>query len=366
MKILIVGAGFAGSTCARVLADKGYNIKVIDIRNHIGGNAYDYFDSNGVLVHKYGPHIFHTNSEKVFKFLSRFTEWRFYEHRVLSEVNGKLYPIPINRTTLSMVTGQDMSELEAEKYLESKRIRFDYPKNSEEVVLNSVGKSLCEMFFSGYTRKQWSLELKDLSAGVASRIPTRTNDDDRYFTDCYQFMPNDGYTQLFIRMLEHPLIDVSLGIDFFDIKQELNFNHIIYTGPIDRYFNYCHGKLPYRSLKFSNKHIENCSSWQQAGTINYPNCHDYTRITEMKKITGQVCSGTSLVIEYPCDEGDPFYPIPRKENQELYKKYLEMSENEENVSFTGRLAEYKYYNMDQVVASALKLSHDLIKKFKNY
>lgn len=301
---------------------------VIDARDHIGGNAYDYIDEHGILVHKYGPHIFHTNSAKVFEFLSRFTQWRAYEHRVLSSVDGQLYPIPINRKTLSMVEGRELTEQEATEYIENNRIVIEHPKNSEQVVLNSVGPKLCEMFFSGYTRKQWGLELKDLGAGVAARIPTRTNDDDRYFTDKYQFMPRDGYTAMFKAMLYHQLIEVRLSIDYFAIKDNVEVEHTIYTGPIDKYFDCCYGKLPYRSLRFEHSHHENCESRQSVGTVNYPNDHQYTRITEMKKLTGQKCTGTSLITEYPSAEGDPYYPIPRKENQDIFRKYAEMAENE--------------------------------------
>jgi UDP-galactopyranose mutase len=356
MKILVVGAGFAGSTSARVLAETGHDVVIMDSRSHIGGNAYDYYDAHGILVHKYGPHIFHTNSSKVFEFLSRFTQWRTYEHRVLSSVEGQLYPIPINRKTLSMVEGRQLSESEAAQYLENNRIPIEHPKNSEQVVLNSVGPKLCEMFFSGYTRKQWALELKDLGSGVAARIPTRTNDDDRYFTDKYQFMPLDGYTAMFQAMLDHPSIEIMVGVDYFAVKDTISVDHTIYTGPIDKYFGSCHGPLPYRSLRFEHTHHENCESRQSVGTVNYPNDYEFTRITEMKKLTGQKSTGTSLITEYPSSEGDPYYPIPRQENQALYKKYAEMAEQEQRVSFTGRLAEYKYYNMDQVVASALALA----------
>jgi UDP-galactopyranose mutase len=364
MEILIVGAGFAGSTAARTLADAGHKVMILESRNHIAGNAYDYYDTNGILIHKYGPHIFHTNSDKVYTFLSRFTKWRSYEHRVLSEVNGVQYPFPINRKTLSMILDKEVTEEEAAQHYEDNRIKFDHPTNSEEVVLNSIGRKLCDMFYSGYTKKQWALELKHLSAGVAARIPTRTNDDDRYFTDKYQFMPYHGYTAMFQKMLDHPSIDVRLNNDYFSTKDNVKADYTIYTGPIDKYFNYCYGKLPYRSLIFEYRFVKNCASWQNSGTVNYPNENNYTRITEMKKLTGQEILDTSLLLEYPTENGDPFYPIPRKENQDLYKKYYDLSETEENVSFTGRLAEYKYYNMDQVVASALKLAENMIEKFK--
>lgn len=359
MKFLIVGAGFAGATAARVLADHGHKILIIDTRNHIGGNAYDYIDEHGVLVHKYGPHIFHTNSKKIFEFLSRFTEWRKYEHKVLASIKNMYYPIPVNRKTLSLVEGVDFSEKQAEEYFRNNRINYDHPKNSEEVVLNSVGPKLCEMFFSGYTRKQWGMDLKDLSAGVAARIPTRINDDDRYFSDQFQYMPVHGYTSMFERMLNHENIEIKLNTDYFSVKKLIDADHTIYTGPIDAYFDYVHGKLPYRSLRFVHEHHAEIDEWQAVGTVNYPNEHEFTRITEMKKLTGQKIKGTSIVKEYPVADGDPYYPVPKSENQEIYKKYAELIDKCQSVSFVGRLSEYKYYNMDQVVGSALAISENL-------
>ncbi len=361
--VLIVGAGFAGTTIARSLADWGHHCHVVDRRSHIGGNAYDCKDNAGVLIHPYGPHIFHTNSKRVFEFLSRFTDWRFYEHRVLAQVEGKLYPIPINRTTLNRLYGLDLTEEQAKEYLEKVREPRDPIRTSEDVVLSSVGKDLCEKFFRGYTRKQWGLDLSELSAGVAARIPTRTNDDDRYFTDTYQFMPAQGYGEMFRRMLDHPLITVELNTDFAQVRDRFPRAHVIYTGPIDAYFNHCHGKLPYRSLRFEHEHLPAVPQFQPVGTVNYPNDHAYTRITEFKHLTGQTHPGTSIVREYPQAEGDPYYPIPRPENEALYKKYAEMAEHESDVTFIGRLAQYRYYNMDQVVAAALKAAEDLLARW---
>jgi UDP-galactopyranose mutase len=358
-EILIVGAGFAGSVMARELAEAGYSVVLIDKRPHIGGNAYDRYDDAGVLIHPYGPHIFHTNSEKVFVWLSRFTEWRPYEHRVLAEVEGKLYPIPINRRTINALYGLDLDEAGIEHYLESVRIPRDTIRTSEDVVLNSVGSDLCDKFFRGYTRKQWGLDLNELSAGVASRIPTRCNDDDRYFTDTFQAMPKDGYTAMFERMLDHPNIQVRVHTDYADVKGTRQFAHTVYTGPIDAFFAFQYGKLPYRSLRFDHQHLTGIQRFQEVGTINYPNDHAYTRITEFKHLTGQVHKGTSIVREYPQAEGDPYYPVPRPENEALYQKYKTLAEEEHNVSFVGRLAQYRYYNMDQVVAVALKAARNL-------
>ncbi|MCL6558777.1 MAG: UDP-galactopyranose mutase [Firmicutes bacterium] len=362
--ILVVGAGFAGSVVAERLANAGKSVLVIDKRPHIGGNAYDETDANGVLIHIYGPHIFHTNSKYIFDYLSQFTEWRPYEHRVLAHVEGQLLPIPINRTTINKLYGLDLDETGVAAFLEKVR-ELRYPiLTSEDVVLNSVGRDLCEKFFRGYTRKQWGLDLSELSAEVAARIPTRTNDDDRYFTDTYQAMPKDGYTAMFKRMLNHPNIRVELGVDFKSIRNKVKLQHLVYTGPIDEYFDFRFGKLPYRSLRFEHEHI-GIKQFQPVGTVNYPNDHNYTRITEFKHLTGQEHIGTSILREYPQAEGDPYYPIPRPENEALYKRYKALAEEEANVTFVGRLAQYRYYNMDQVVAVALKAAEEILGSFQD-
>ncbi len=357
---LIVGAGYAGAVCARQLADAGKKVLVLDKRSHIGGNAYDEKDSHGVLIHPYGPHIFHTNSKKVFEYLSRFTAWRFYEHRVLAKVNNQYYPIPINRLTINQVFGLNLKEEEVEPFLDTKRIPKESVKTSEDVVLNSVGPELCEMFFRGYTKKQWDLDLSELSAGVASRIPTRKNDDDRYFSDTYQFMPADGYSAMFERILDSLNIDVELNVDFLANRNQWSYSKLIYTGPVDAFYDSCYGQLPYRSLSFEHQHLSDVECLQAVGTVNYPNEEKFTRITEFKHLTGQKVSGTSIVREYSKADGDPYYPVPNPNNEALYKKYQEMADCEPNVYFVGRLAQYRYYNMDQVVASALSLSEKLI------
>lgn len=358
---LVVGAGFAGAVCARQLADAGKTVLVIDKRPHIGGNAYDSVDAHGVLIHPYGPHIFHTNSKKVFEYLSRFTDWRFYEHRVLAVVNGEHYPLPINRTTINKLYGLNLDEKGVEAYLEQVREPREPVRTSEDVVLNSVGPDLCEKFFRGYTRKQWGMDLSELSAGVAARIPTRTNDDDRYFGDTFQFMPAQGYTAMFERMLAHPGITVRTGTALDDVRGQVQWGHMVYSGPIDAFFEYRFGKLPYRSLRFEHEHLAGAQQVQKVGTVNYPNDHDYTRITEFKHLTGQQCEGTSVVREYPQAEGDPYYPVPRPDNEALFKRYRELAEQTEGVTFVGRLAEYRYYNMDQVVGAALVAAEKLLK-----
>lgn len=351
--ILVIGAGFSGSVVAREIADAGFQVFIIDKREHIGGNAFDELDAQGLLIHRYGPHLFHTNSERVFKYLSRFTNWRPYEHRVLSMVNGKEYPFPINRNTLNHLYGLNLDEAGSKAFFENAREPRDPVHSSEDVVLNSVGRDLYEKFFLNYTRKQWGMEPSALKAGVAARIPVRTNTDDRYFTDSFQAIPLHGYTCMFENMLDHPNIRVELGVDFSQVRASGNFSHVVYTGPIDAYFDHCFGPLPYRSLRFEHEHVAETEWFQRVGTVNYPNDHAYTRITEFKHLTGQQHTGTSIVREYPQAEGDPYYPIPSDSSEALFKRYQELAEAETGVTFVGRLAEYRYYNMDQVVAAAL-------------
>lgn len=313
-------------------------------------------------MHRYGPHIFHTNGERIFEYLSKFTEWRPYEHRVLSTVDDVLYPFPINRDTLNLLYGLSLDERGAEEFFERAREPRDPVSTSEDVVLNSVGRDLYEKFFLNYTRKQWGLDPSQLKAGVAARIPTRTDTDDRYFTDRFQAMPRDGYTAMFLRMLDHPNITVELGVDFEQVRQQVGGRHVVYTGPIDAYFGHCFGKLPYRSLRFEHEHVDGVTQYQPVGTVNYPNDHAYTRITEFKHLTGQGHTGTSIVREYPQDDGDPYYPVPRTENEALFKRYEALADAEVDVTFVGRLAQYRYYNMDQVVGAALKAAENLVQR----
>ena len=359
-KVLIVGAGFAGCVSARILADSGSTCVIIERRDHVGGNAFDYKDEHGILVHRYGPHIFHTNSKKVFSFLSRFTDWHFYEHQVLASVENKLYPIPINQNTINSLYGLDLNEEEVQKYLESVKVSLEV-KTSEDVVLSSVGIDLCDKFFRGYTRKQWGLELRDLSPGVAARIPTRCNTDNRYFEDQYQFIPSPSYSKMFENMLDHKNIRLILGTKF-DKKlfSDSGFDHLIFTGPIDEYYDFKFGRLPYRSLSFDFKYFANCDSFQPVAQINYPNDFEFTRVTEFKKITGQRHSGTTLAYEFPQASGEPFYPIPTPDNAKQFSKYQGEAKDETCVTFIGRLAQYKYFNMDQVVGSAIAKVQALI------
>jgi len=352
---LIVGAGFAGSVLAeRLASQRGARVLLIDRRPHIGGNAYDEPNEAGILYHKYGPHIFHTNSDAVVDYLSQFTEWRPYEHRVRAVVRDKLVPIPINRTTLNELFGLALkTNEEAAQYLASRAEPVDEIKTSEDVVINAVGRELYELFFRGYTRKQWDLDPSELDKQVTARIPTRTNTDDRYFTDTFQAMPKDGYTAMFRRILDHPRIEVRTGVDFREVRDEVDYDHLIYTGPVDEYFDYRFGKLPYRSLRFDHQTL-NQEQFQKTGTVNYPDEQvPYTRISEYKHLTGQEAPMTTVTYEYPSAEGDPYYPIPRPENQELFKRYEALADATDNVTFVGRLATYRYYNMDQIVGQAL-------------
>lgn len=357
---LVVGAGFAGSVVAERLASAGKCVMVIDKRGHVGGNAFDEYDAAGILIHRYGPHIFHTNGGRIVEYLSRFTAWRPYEHRVLAVLDGRYFPIPINRTTVNLLYDLNLDEAGVKDFFEQVKIPCQDIRTSEDLVLNAVGQDLYEKFFRGYTRKQWGLDPSELNAGVAARIPTRTNDDDRYFTDTFQAMPTEGFTAMFARMLDHPNIRLELGVDFEVIRDAKLAGRIVYTGPIDAYFHYCFGRLPYRSLRFEHEHLTSCPQFQPVGTVNYPNDYDYTRITEFKHLTGQIHKGTSLVREYPQSTGDPYYPIPRPENEELFKCYQNLADREPAVTFVGRLAQYRYYNMDQVVAAALKAADKLL------
>lgn len=357
---LIVGAGFAGSVIAERLAEGlGRNVLLIDRRDHIAGNAYDHYDAAGVLVHRYGPHIFHTNAQRIVDYLSRFTDWRPYEHRVLARVDGQLVPIPINLSTLNALYGLSMNSVEAEQFLAERAEPVATIRTSEDVVVNQIGRELYEKFFRGYTRKQWGLDPSALDKSVTSRVPTRTNEDDRYFTDTFQIMPLHGYTQLFERMLDHPRIDLLLSTDFNHVRDAVKYRHVIYCGPIDEYFDFQLGRLPYRSLRFEHQTLEQ-ERYQPVAVVNFPDPEvPYTRITEYKHLTGQTHPSTSISYEFPCDDGDPYYPVPRPENAELYKRYRALAEQTPNVTFLGRLGTYKYYNMDQVVGQALALYRDI-------
>jgi UDP-galactopyranose mutase len=352
---LIVGAGFAGSVIAeRLAAGANKRVLLIDKRPHVGGNAYDHYNDDGILVHRYGPHIFHTNSSYVAEYLSRFTQWRPYSHHVLAHVKERLLPIPINRNTINGLYGLqlDSDEAVAEWLSQRAEVIADI-RTSEDVVLSQVGRELYDIFFRGYTRKQWGLDPSQLDRAVTARVPTRTNTDNRYFTDSFQNMPRHGFTRMFENMLDHPNIQIMLNADYKDVSRQVRYRRLIFTGPIDEFFDFRFGKLPYRSLDFRHKTLDR--EWfQPVAVVNYPSPDvPHTRITEYKHLTGQTCSKTAISYEYPSSEGDPYYPVPKPENAALYRKYQELADRTPNVEFVGRLATYRYYNMDQVVAQAL-------------
>ncbi|GHA80657.1 UDP-galactopyranose mutase [Pontibacter akesuensis] len=352
---LIVGAGFAGSVLAeRLASQQNKKVLIIDKRNHVAGNAYDHYNEDGILVHKYGPHIFHTNSKDVFDYLSAFTKWRPYEHRVLASVDGQLVPIPINLDTINQLYGLKLTAFDVDDFFKSVAEEVSPVRTSEDVVVSKVGRELYEKFFRNYTRKQWGMDPSELDKSVTSRVPVRTNRDDRYFTDTYQAMPLHGFTAMFGQMLAHPNIKIMLNTDYHEIIDDIPFKEMIYTGPVDEYFNFKYGKLPYRSLEFKHETLEKEVHLPTA-VVNFPNEHAYTRVTEFKYLTGQQHQKTSIVYEYPQAEGDPYYPVPRPENAEIYNHYKRLADATPGVHFVGRLATYKYYNMDQVVAQALTL-----------
>lgn len=353
---LIVGAGFAGSVLAeRIASQRQETVLLIDKRDHIGGSAYDYIDKQGILVHRYGPHIFHTNSKSVFNYLSQFTEWRPYEHRVAASVGGRLFPIPINRETLNQLYDLTLTtDPEVEAFLATKAQHIRHPMNAEDIILRQVGRELFEIFFKNYTFKQWGIEAAALHPSVTSRIPVRTNADDRYFTDTYQFMPKDGYSSLFTKILDQPNITLALGESYASVRDHFHFGRTIFTGPIDEFFEFRLGRLPYRAIQFEHRQVD--QQWHQpVAVINYPGYEKYTRIAEYKHITGQFNPKTSISYEYPGDVGEPSYPIPSTANFEKYTSYRKLAIDTPNVLFAGRLATYRYYNMDQVIAQSLSV-----------
>jgi UDP-galactopyranose mutase len=357
---LVVGAGFAGCVLAERLArGAGKRVAICDVRPHIGGNAYDHHDEAGVLVHRYGPHVFHTNSRDVFEYLGQFTAFRPYQHRVRAWVDGQLVPIPINLDTINRLYGLSLSSPEVEAFLASRAEHREVIRTSEDVIVSKVGRELYEKFFKGYTRKQWGLDPSELDATVTARVPVRSNRDDRYFTDTYQAMPLHGFTRMFERMLDHPNIVILLNAPFREVRADVPHRELIYTGPVDAYFEHRFGELPYRSLEFRFE-TKDQAVYQDAPVINYPNENPYTRVTEFKYLTGQVHPKTTIVSEYPCSGGDPYYPVPRPENAALYRRYEELARAEPKVHFAGRLGTYRYYNMDQVVAQSLALFAKLV------
>jgi UDP-galactopyranose mutase len=359
--VLVAGAGYAGSVIAeRFASQRNARVLVVDRRRHIGGNAYDYVDDHGVRVHAYGPHIFHTRSARIVDYLSQFTDWTPYEHRVMARVGERVVPVPINRTTVNDLYGLDLrTDAEVEAFYAERREQVDHIRTSEDAVVAKVGRDLYETFFRGYTRKQWARDPSELHASVCGRIPVRTNTDDRYFSDWHQAMPAAGYTAMFERILAHPNIDVSLGTSLEEVRDEVEHRHLVYTGPIDVYFGCRFGELPYRSLEWElrNKPTPDGGLVLPAGSVNYPSEDvPHTRVTEFRRLTGQSPhSSSTLAVEFPRSEGDPYYPIPRDDTRALYRKYEALASRLRDVTFVGRLARYQYLDMDQVVGQALSV-----------
>ncbi len=349
---LIVGSGLAGCTMANLLAKEGKKILIIDYRKHIAGNVYDEYDDNGILIHKYGAHLFHTKSKKVWDYLSQFTKWHYYTHKVLANVDGCTVPFPINVDTVNMLFGTKFDSTNIHTFFEKYKEQVSDIKNSEDQIVSQVGYVLYEKFFKNYTKKQWGVYPSELDKSITGRIPIRTNRDDRYFSDPYQGIPLKGYTKMVENMLDYPNINIMLNTTFEEIKDLIAYDKLIYTGPIDRFFNYCHGKLPYRSLKFEYQTLEK-EYFQDVMVVNYPNDYDFTRILEFKHCTGQDHKKTTICMEYPSKTGEPYYPIANNETKILYEKYKTEADKHSNVIFLGRLAEYKYFDMDMVVNRSL-------------
>ena len=352
--IVIVGAGIAGITLARRYAEE-YNKKVLIVerKSHIGGFCYDYRNAEGILVHKYGPHIFRTDSNKVYSFLSRFTKWYDYQHKVLAYVGGKYYPMPINLDTVNSFLNTNYSSDTVMEYFSQVKTQPSAVDNVKDVVESQVGEVFYKAFFEEYTRKQWGEEPSKLPVDIISRIPIRTNRDDRYFTSKYQGVPKEGYTSLFNSMLDHPNIKILLNTDFKEVKNEIVWDKLFYSGSIDEYFDYVYGRLPYRCVSFDVEEVEQ-EYYQPVAVVNYPNNYDYTRITDYKYFTKNESKTTVIAKEYPSAIGEPSYPIPLRQNLELYQKYRKI--DTQNITFIGRLGKYKYYSMEQIVEEILEMS----------
>lgn len=376
----IVGAGFAGMTVAeRLVRKKGARVLIVEKRNHIGGNAHDHYDDAGVLIHRYGPHYFRTNSPRIREYLSQFTEWTPVDYTIKSFTRDRYWNFPINLNTFEQLIGRPATSEEFVDWLEKNKVPVENPRNSEEIILSQVGHELYELFFKGYTLKQWKRHPRELDASVCGRIPIRTNRDDRYLKEDFQALPSAGYHRIFERMARAMgnNVKILLNTDYREVLPHVRFDHMVYTGPIDAYFDFAHGKLPYRSLRFEFESFEGkalaareqisgkSGFWQPAMQVNYPDeSVPWTRIVEIKHATGQRCAPTTIVREFPEDFGagkEPYYPVPNAESQSIYKRYKEMADASPGVSFIGRLATYRYYNMDQVVGMALAEAEKLTK-----
>jgi UDP-galactopyranose mutase len=377
---LIIGAGFAGLVCAERLASAGWKCTVVDRRTHFGGNAHDRTDAAGVLIHPYGPHYFRSNSQRVVDYLSQFTAWHHVSYRIKSFTRGRFWSFPINLNTFEEFTGNPATEADFRDWLETQRIPIESPANSEEVILSQVGHELYQLFFEGYTLKQWQRHPRELDASVCGRIPIRTNRDDRYLSETFQALPAKGYTALFEKLIESTQnLDIHLGVDFAEAKQRWNHKHLVFTGPIDEFYQRRFGPLPYRSLRFEHESFDAAhlklrepisgkpGFWQPAMQVNYPDPEvPFTRIVEIKHATGQNIDASTILREFPkswTPDDEPFYPVPAPESKALYQQYAALAAAEPNTSFIGRLATYRYYNMDQVTAMALTEADKLLARY---
>jgi UDP-galactopyranose mutase len=367
---LIVGAGFSGCVLAeRIATQLGKKCLIVEKRNHIGGNCYDYYDDQGVLIHKYGPHIFHTQMKKVWDYLSQFTEWIDYEHKVKAVIDGKEVPVPFNFNSIEIAFNEERAQelilLLKEKYGEGVKIPILTLRKTDKEELKELADFIYEYIFLGYNIKQWNMKPEDLDPSVSGRVPVFLSRDDRYFQDKFQAIPKHGYTKLFQKLINHKNIHIQLQTDYKNIIHNISYDKMIYTGHIDYFYDFKLGKLPYRTLNFDFQTIDK-EFYQSGAQINYPNDYDYTRITEFKHLTKQDHKKTTIAYEYPKDyifgENDPYYPIPKEDNLNLFSKYKELADKEKNVFFVGRLADYKYYNMDQTIGVALQLFENKIAK----
>lgn len=366
---LIVGSGFTGATLAERLASQlDQKVLVVEKRNHIGGNSYDTYNEDGILIHKYGSHTFHTNSRMVWNYLSAFTEWRQYFHEVLTVIDGKKVPVPFNLNTLYLLFptkfAEKLEELLIKNFGYGVKIPILKLRECASGELSFLADYIYQNVFYRYTLKHWELAPEQLDHSVTARVPVYISRDNRYFQDTFQGIPKNGYTALFQKMLDNPKIKLLLNTNYREIAEEVEYKRMIYTGPIDEYFQYIHGPLPYRSLRFEFKTLQQ-EYYQEVGTINYPNEYDYTRVLEQKHLTGQISPKTTVSYVYPerydHQKNEPYYPIPRQDNRELYQLYRKEADNiKDKVLFAGRLADYKYYNMDQAVARALTLFKEIV------
>ncbi len=359
---IVAGAGLAGLTTAeRIASEMDRRVLIIEKRSHIGGNVYDSYNEDGILVHNYGPHTFHTDDKAVFDYILKFTEWHDYQHRVLSYVDGRFVPMPISLETINQLYNLNLSEDEMDAFMESRKETVREIRSSEDVVLSQGGRDLYEKFFRQFTIKQWGISPAELDPSVIKRIPFRKNRDTRYFTDRYQGNPKHGYTKMCENMIKNKNISLLLHTDYKDVIKQLKYKKLIYTGPIDYYFDYIYGRLLYRSIRFVFE-THDMESYQKTASSRYPMDYDYTRITEFKKMTGQKHPKTTICKEYPCFGEEPYYPYPAREWKELALKYRQLAEKEENVIFLGRLAEYRYYDMDDVIKRALEVFETELKR----